>query len=76
MSSQCSTPNIDYKDPDITDEEILGLPVHTDINYTHLEERCSAAASGHRDPRLKFSRKGAIKYENENEKKHIIINES
>ena len=64
---------MDYKDPDITEEENLWLPAHTDINYIHLEERCTAAASGHRDPHLEFFRKGAIKYEkkNENEKSEI-----
>ena len=58
-SSLCSTPNMDYKDPDITEEENLWLPAHTD--YIHIEERVAYAASGHRDPRLEFSRKGAIK---------------
>jgi len=55
-SSLCSTPNMDYKDPDITEEDNLLLPAQTDINYRHLEERVTDAASGHRDPRLEFSR--------------------
>ena len=46
---------MDYKDPDITEEENLWLPAHTDTLQTP-EERDSVAASGHRDPRLEFSR--------------------
>ena len=49
--SLCSTPNIDLKDPDITEEEILLLSVHTETLQT-LEE---GVTSGHWDPRLEFS---------------------
>ena len=58
-----STPNIGYKDPDTTEEENSRLPAHTDC--IHLEERITYAASGHRNPRLEFSRKGAIRGKNE-----------
>ena len=37
--------------------------IQIEITLTHLEERCSAAASGHQDSRLEFFLKGAIKYE-------------
>ena len=30
-SSLCSTPNMDYKDPDITEEVNLWLPAHTEL---------------------------------------------
>ena len=40
-------------------------------NQHAREERYTVAASGHRDPRLEFSRKGAIKNENtKNTKKY------
>ena len=33
-SSLCSTTNMDLKDPDITEEEKLSLPAHTDTSQT------------------------------------------
>ena len=55
LSSLCIAPNVG--DPDITLEENLWLPVHTDINYTQFVEHCTVAASGHSNPHLKVSQK-------------------
>ena len=48
-SSLCSTPNIDYKDPDITEEAILWLRVHTDcinIQVSALNVSCRVSRRG------------------------------
>ena len=55
---------MDGKDPDITEEKNLWLPAYIDTLQTGKEkndERSTEAAGGHRDPHIKFSRKGATK---------------
>ena len=47
---------MDLKDPNITEEENLWLPAHTDTLQIEkrkiIDERSSGAAGGHRDPHI------------------------